>query len=322
MTIPQQQEAGPGLFDTPVRTAADAMAGVIDTDAELVEDVLSGPSALAPMAVHHHQAAPQGIVGEMLAYSKAADTREINRIMQDARRVGEMLGTDAYYSWRVKGQLVEGPSIQLMEALQGVWGHLAVESEIREVVDTERGERITLRVQVVDLITCNIRRNDQVFTLAPPPGKFANDLAQSERWRAMELNKAISKSVRGCLEDVIPLYVVSAAMKAAKNAETQAAYATRNGRVSHADAVKGALEWFQGRGVSQNELEWKLDAEVSMWTASDILKLRELVDAIKSSRTTVEAEWAAIRDRPEPSNTKPTTKGGLNAAKQKPAGEE
>ena len=313
-------QAGNGLFDSPMPNPDEVQSFIIDADAQAADDVLSGPTALTTTSVHHHQAAPQGVIGEMLAYSKAATARDLNLIMRNARRTGEMLAGDAYYSWEQGGQAVEGPSIQLMEALQGVWGDLAVEAKILEIVETERGERMTVRVQVVDLINRVTRSNDQSFTLAPPPGKFSGKLAQEERWRAMELNKAISKAVRGCLEDIIPRYVVKAAMHAAFEVESAIAYASKDGQLSHKDACAGALTWATSKGLTQDDLEWKLGAELSLWTASDIITLRDLAERVRMGRTSIEGEWAAYRDTPPSPPATSTTSGGLSQAKKKGRG--
>lgn len=323
------QEATQGLFDTPVHRVEDIQSYLMDAD--IVDDVMQGPTALMPAgATAHHYEAPKGLLGEMLACSERVGPRDLNKVMRNARRMGELLAGDAYYSWTQgsgrKQQLIEGPSVDLMESLQGVYGYIAVESEIKDVSQSEHGERVLLRVRVVDLLTVISRTNEQSYTLAPPPGRFADDLAQAERWRAMELNKAISKSVRGCLQDIIPKAVVKAAMEAAKNVEAAQAYASKDGRVTREEAVEGALTWGKSKGLSQDDLEWKTGAEVALWTASDILLLRRIAERVRDGQTTIEAEWAAYRDRPkEEPAAAGGAKGGLSSAKKKgsrPQGEE
>lgn len=310
------QEATSGLFDTPVNRVEDAPSFLMD--AATVDEVMQGPSALVPggPSVHHHEA-PKGVLGEMLAYSRDAPPRDMNHIMRAARRMGELLADEAYYRFPVGGQTVEGPTIQLMEALQGVYGHLTVRISIDKTEMMERGERVHFTVEVADLLGPNLRQNPDSHVLAPPPGKFANNLEQAERWRSMQLRSVISKAVRGCLEDVIPRPVVKAAMTAAKNVEAALAYASKDGRVTREQAVEGALAWGKSKGLSQDDLEWKTGAEVALWTASDILLLRRIAERVRDGQTTVEAEWAAYRDQPAEEPASSGAKGGLSAAKKK-----
>lgn len=166
-----------------------------------------------------------GWLGELVKLAHDLPARDMDVVRVEAARVGAELGRildsdpdsqgcAAYYRWEQGGNVIEGPTADLMEALSGVYGRIVSDISITE----ERGRRVTFTVQVADLLALVIKRRPFVSTLAPAPGKFANKHDQRERWDTIQLQSAISKGERSVTERVIPRDVIEIALDAARKA--------------------------------------------------------------------------------------------------------
>lgn len=175
--------------------------------------------------------ASQGFdLAQLARLARELGPRDMAEINSRARQIGAELGrvldpnpknegTGAYYRWAVKNRdgtkgTIEGPTIGLMDALVEVWGRLVYQVEILE----ERGQRVTLRARVIDLVSLVIHERPYIAHLRPPPSRFASNADESERWRVMQLQSAESKAIRGVLERVVPQSVQHLALEAAKEA--------------------------------------------------------------------------------------------------------
>lgn len=220
--------------------------------------------------------------GEYAAFLDVATNappRDEKAMLGAARRIGELLGKSAFYSFPAGGGRIEGPSIDLAYALAQAWGRCVT----RCMVTESAGNRVTLRGQFVDLLTVAIIERDYTATLAPPPGKFANKPDQADRWRVMQEQAAISKAVRGAILGGLPAWYVDAAMRAAFAAAEGKAL---GGKTLDA-AVRDSLGHFEKAGLGKADLEAWIGRPVDLWTSYDIGQLRELAADLKAGRTNV-----------------------------------
>lgn len=239
----------------------------------------------------------------------------VDRARQIGRELGSVLSTDprsegsaAFYKWQVRNRdgstaTVEGPTIDLMDALAGEWGRLTYQIEILR----EAGSRVWLRARVIDLVTLVIHERPYVAHLREPPGHLASKHDEAERWRVMQLQSAESKAIRGVLERVIPQHVQLEALAAAREAASSTQLGLvpvtgkdgkpieRDGRPQMrrrtlAEAVDEAV-----RGLSQLSppvplelVERWLGRLRSSWIASDLGALRQLYRRWRAGELTVE----------------------------------
>ena len=214
-----------------------------------------------------------------LDVATTAPPRDEGAMLAAAKRIGELLGKSAFYSFPAGQGRIEGPSIDLAYALAQAWGRCVT----RCMVTESAGNRVTLRGQFVDLLTIAIIERDYTATLTPAPGKFANKPDQVDRWRVMQEQSAISKAVRGAILGGLPAWYVDAAMRAA----FAAAEGTALGGKTLGAAVADTLAHFATHEIGKADLEAWLGRPVDLWTSFDIGGLRELARDIKGGRVTV-----------------------------------
>ena len=252
---------------------------------------------LEPTAIVHRQ--QQHVQRSELDFASLCEIaqgmgpRDRTQMIALAREAGAMLGAQlnadgncaAYYSWTQGGKLIEGPTIDMMEALGDVWGRLAKSIELVEETPT----RVEMRGVVVDLLTLTITRRPFVGAIMPAPRKFAKSPEQRARWHALQIASNASKAIRGTLEHALPAWLVEPAVAA--------------GKVAHAKAVLGGatLEQVVPRAVGYLGEQYGLDEQVLVawlevprdgWTLAEVARLRALAEDLKSGRTTV----AAVRE--------------------------
>jgi hypothetical protein len=275
----------------------------------------------SPMSARQHHAGHAAELAAMLPPVDAS-SRDVKRLSEVARRIGEMTGAQvnqqgqsrAIYAWNAAGSRVEGPTVYLIEALAHEYGHLWASTKI----DHDGGDVIYITATVVDRVKGNVYQRPHVHELTPPPGKFANNQEQAARWRTMQLQKAFSKSMRTTLEHALPRWYIDAAVDAAKAVVSMK---VGDARKAAEDAAAYFLREFS---VGLTELEEHLGAEKPLWTASDILALRELIKSLKNAQTTVAAVFGARDTKSQKSpKEKPKKPAGLAAlTDQRAEGEE
>ena len=159
----------------------------------------------------------------------------------EATEIGTRMGRDAFYSWEQGRELIEGATIGLAYALLPVWRYVQARVEIVDRV----GDVVTLRGVALDLASIVSVERDYTFTIAPPPGKYANKPDQRQRWEAMQTQSASSKAVRGAILGMLPPWLVGAAINAAK----AAASASILGGKTFDEAAGVAVKAFAEGGV-------------------------------------------------------------------------
>lgn len=258
---------------------------------------------------------------ELVRLARELGPRDLKHVIERAREIGTQLGriidpnpknqsTGAYYKWEQGGKVVEGPTIDLMQAIAYEWGRIAYQIDILE----ERGTRVKLRARVVDLMSLVITDREGTYNLRPAPAGFASKPEEADRWRVMQLQAAQSKAARGVLEDVIPLAVIDAALEAAR----EAASSLQLGEVVVVDDKGKPVLDKQGKPVKRRRtLAEAVDAAVrglgtlspppdlalverwigrprAQWVASDLSALRGLYDRWRRGELTPESFAAMV----------------------------
>lgn len=258
-------------------------------------------------------------VAGLASVARSAGPRDLDAIRREAAAIGTALGrildakgegTRAYYRWQVKNKdgtksTIEGPTVDLMDALAGAWGRLLYTIKLVE----ETGQRVHLRGRVLDLVAVVAHERDYVGHLRAPPGKFQGE--EAERWKVMQLQSAESKAIRGVLEHVIPAWVVEIAMEAAHDAATN----ERLGKLKLAEAVEAALKVFGPKGLN---VPWPIlrqwAGDSPAWTAITIGELRDLRNRLKRGELTPDglAAEAAEREAARKMDEAPTAAGSTD----------
>jgi hypothetical protein len=249
--------------------------------------------------VHSKEPATSSEDMALLQAAQFAGPRDLGQMLTEAKRVGTMLGSAAFYSWRAAGSTVEGASIQLAYALAQVWGRCRT----TVIVFEEQGERVKLRGRYVDLLTVAVTERDYISHLSPPPGKFAKKRDQAERWRVMQLQSAASKAVRGAILGGLPSWLVQAALDAAK----QQAHRVATGGEPLPVARRKAIDALATLGLREAELV-DLYGPTDLWAAAELSELRSLYKGIKDGEISVERIRAELgQQAPTTTPSKPTS---------------
>jgi hypothetical protein len=259
-------------------------------DTARAREIIDEPQGFEPTAM----VAPQGGQGQQSGYSGLGELaqlagvqgpRDSARLLAEARKVGGLLGEKAFYRWRQGGSLIQGPTIDLMDALAGVWGRVVCRIEII----AEERQRVHLRGRVIDLLTLVAVERDYQAFLASAPGKFAGDPEQSERWRVMQLQSGASKAMRGALEHALPRWLIGAALDAA----FQVAADEATGGLSLAEAAGKATDHLATHGLTQADLEAWVGQPRALWAVDELGSLRTLAKRLKLGEIAVDQVRAA-----------------------------
>lgn len=256
--------------------------------------------------------APSGDLGQLASMMQLAASlpqRDINRLKKEAVRIGRELKTDGYYSFPAGSGRIEGPSVWLMEALEGAWGCTCTQVQI----DRVEGRRVHLKARFVDLKTAVIKERPAFYTMSDPPGRFAGKPEQAERWHQMQLASATSKAARSVLEHGLPSWLVESGLRAAMQAARDDLL---KGRTIE-QATKDMLGYFGEMQVTQAELESLVEQPVALWVDLTILELWDLFRALKDGKTTVGAVFGPLR-KPNAEPPKEEPRGTSLGLKVKP----
>lgn len=224
--------------------------------------------------------------GELAALAQSVGARDSARMLAEAKRVGALLGSRAFYDFPAGGGRVTGPTIDLMDALAIVWGRLVSEVAIVEETDA----RVHLRGCVVDLLALTAVKRDYVSAIAPPPGAFARKPDQADRWRTMQLQSASSKAIRGALEHALPVWLVDAALEAARDTVAQRA----TGGVPLPQARVNAIQNLERAGMTAPECAAFVGQPIELWAVAELDALRVLLRRIRNGEVSIEGVRAEL----------------------------
>lgn len=269
-------------FDDPQENGQ-ALARTRGQALNMVEDM---PLAARPTAMPQHE---QNLT-ELAALARVAPKRDLDRLMKEAREMGKLLGADlddegegtaAFYRWKQGGKYIEGPTIDLMDALANQWGGIVYSIHM---IGQPRGDQVVLRGRVLDLLRIVAHERDYIGYISPAPGNFKGE--QAGRWLAMQMQAAESKAMRGVLEHVIPRAIINAAMEAAKDAAAEARLGGRTLDDATARSIK-ALETVGLRDIEQIT-RW-VGRPPAQWTAVDLGALRSVYARAKRGELPADA---------------------------------
>jgi len=237
-----------------------------------------------------------GPIGLMVQAAQSIQ-RKPKELIERAKQIGGLLGTEGFYRFPMGGENIEGPSIAMAQALAQEWGGIVYQVRI---VHTESlasgGQRVHLRASVADVKSLVCAEVDQVVSTAPPTGKFANKADQKERWHSMQIQSASSKIVRNAILRVLPAWYVERAFEAAKTVDGNQALDGKTlpeARKAASDAFSSAFT------VTQSELEVYLGQPLDMWAVPQISQLKQLYRSLKSGSQSVEAWRASLTAKSE-----------------------
>jgi hypothetical protein len=248
-------------------------------------DTMGEPNAV-PVPVTVGAARDDGGMLGMMVQAAQSLVRDQGKLIARAKQVGGLLGKSGFYSFPAGGSTIEGPSIDMAQALVQDWGGVTFQVRILSCENlASGGQRVHLRASVADLKSIVFSEFDQVVTTAPAPGKFAQKIEQRERWNTMQVQSAASKIVRNAILRVLPAWYVDAAFNAALEADSARAL---NGKTIP-EAREAATDALASLGCTLAELESYLGQPRDMWAVPQLSTLRELFAALKSGAVSLEA---------------------------------
>jgi hypothetical protein len=256
------------------------------------------PTAIVVRQQQHVQRSELDLAA-MCEVARTMGTRDRKEMLAQAREVGSLLGSQlkpdgscvAYYSWEQGGKLIEGPTVDLMEALAEVWGRVVKQVEIIDYAPPT----IRLTGIVVDLVTLSVTKRPFVGAVMQAPAKFQKG-EQRARWDAMQMQSAVSKAIRGALEHALPDWLQRAAVDAAKVAHARAVL----GQGDLESAIGKAVEWLGSKGLSVDALVALLEVPRDSWRIEQVAQLKALAVDLKDGRRTVAQVLAQVQAQPAP----------------------
>jgi hypothetical protein len=267
-------------------------------------DILEPPD-LQPtgLTVQTHRDASS--TGELASIAQSLGPRDLVGLERSFTEIGRRLGGQlnsqggslAFYDWVQKGGRIEGASIVLMNALANEWGRIICQVHVLDY--DPRTRRAMLRARVLDLLTIRAEEVDHPCTIAPTPGKFADDPAQAQRWVTMQLRGQGSRAKRNAIEQVIPGHLTAIAMRAAKAAHAKLVLGDHPFEKVRDQALQvlGNMD----RRLTLQVLEAWLRVHHTEWTLDELGALKVLRDDLKSRRAKVVQVLEEARDNGPPS---------------------
>lgn len=242
--------------------------------------------------------------------------RDAKQMLDRATWIGGALADDGFYSFPTGDSKVEGPSIDLAQALAQEWGGLIFEVETVSASPTSAGgQRVHLRARVFDLIKVVAVSVDQVVSTSPPPGKFANKADQAERWHTMQLQSASSKIVRNAILRILPAWYVDAALASAKSAASDNILSGKP-LAEVRDDVLGAFA--RNYRMTAAELAAYVDMPVELWVVAQLRELRDLVNDFRAGRATPDSIRAKLKAAEAVKDAQLPGRAGRSEARSEP----
>lgn len=241
-------------------------------DAEFDED--TGELAL-------HQPAMMQVknkyTASMAVQRKRTNKDVLARVLDEA----EMCGDDFYYSWTQAGALIEGPSIDGAMIMVRNYGNCAVESDVA----SEGPTHWVILASFIDFETG--------FNMTRPFRQRKGESHQKKRQEDADRNVDIafqignSKAQRNVVVKAMPQWLITQAMQRAKDAAA--------GKYAELPKwVAQTLKDYATIGVTQEELERKVDKPKEAWTTEQIRVFQAIKRAIAARETDVVKEFRTV----------------------------
>ena len=204
--------------------------------------------------------------------------RSIERVANNVLTESRLAGSAFYYRWEVKNNktgrksVVQGASIDLAMCIARNFGNCVVDVEA-----TETATHYMIKGIFVDLETgftvprlYRQRKNQDIG------GGYGADRAED-----MVFQIAQSKAQRNAILKAMPAWLVEKCIEVAREAEVS--------QIKPENLVLArakVLEFFGKYGISLERIEDKIERQMDLWTAEDIVDLRAAATALKEGRIT------------------------------------
>ncbi len=209
-----------------------------------------------------------------------------DRILSECKR--PTLAEAAVYSFPRGKETITGPSIRLAEVLARNWGNNTFGYEVLERKPTMNGRAgsSVIRAYAWDLETNTyISRQFEVkHWRQTKNGGYA--ITEDRDIYELESNMA-SRRMRACILQMIPGDITQAAVSACRLTESSGLSSKMADKNERAKLISATIRIYEKMGVTQSDLEEMLKAKVDDWTADHMLRLKEVVNAIRDNVSTI-----------------------------------
>ena len=212
---------------------------------------------------------------EVAAYTK---------MTQACQRPG--MAEKAFYSFNRGGQVVSGPTIRFAEELARCWGN--VDYGIKELSQDEGKSEMQAYAWDLETNTQSI----QNFTSPHQRERNKKMVALTSQRDIYENNANMAtRRLRSRILAILPAWFVEGAI-----AECRKTLAGKND-IPMIDRVKNMVAKFAGFGVTQEQIEARLQKKVEEMTADDLTDFVGIFNAIKQGESRVE-DWFKTKAAP------------------------
>lgn len=215
------------------------------------------------------------------------DPQEAFTRIQKTCQIGAV-AEDAEYSFPRGGKTVRGPSIRLAEVIAGAWGNIDY-----GVVELSRGDTESVAMTYAWDLETNTRSFRQfVVPHRRDTSEGGKDLS-SDRDIYEHIANQGSRRVRACLLQVIPGYVIDAAVEKSRETITKGL-----SKVPMAERAAHMITAFKEFGVTEAQLVKWLKHPVADMIEKEFIDLRSIYKTIKDGMGRVEDyfEKATVAD--------------------------
>lgn len=211
----------------------------------------------------------------------------VDRILQACTR--PRLAESALYSYSRGGMEITGPSIRLAEAMAQAWGNL--QFGIREL--SQEGGQSTVEAFAWDIETNT--RQTKVFQVSHIRTTKKGSYALTDP-RDIYENVANNgaRRLRACILGVIPGDVTESAVQ-------QCEETLRTSIDTSPARIKKMLEIFEGYGVSQNQIEKRIQCRIEAVRPAQIIQLYRILTSLKDGMSKPE-DWFEAEPKPVVTN--------------------
>ena len=209
-----------------------------------------------------------------------------DRILKECKR--PTLAEAAVYSFPRGNETITGPSIRLAEVLARNWGNCTFGYEVLErkpAWGTAPGCSV-IRAYAWDLETNTYvsRQFEVKHWRQTKNGGYP--LKEDRDIYELESNMA-SRRMRACILQMIPGDVTQAAVNACRKTESTGLSERMKDKREREKIVKATVSAYEKLGVKVEDLEEMLHSKQDDWTADTMLKLKEILNAIKDNVSSI-----------------------------------
>ena len=237
------------------------------------------------------------------------------RIINECKR--PTLAEAAVYSFPRGKETITGPSIRLAEVLARNWGNNTFGYEVLERKPTMNGHAgsSVIRAYAWDLETNTYISRQFEVKHWRQTRNGGYPITEDRDIYELESNMA-SRRMRACILQMIPGDITQAAVSACRLTESSGLSAKMADKNERAKLVAGTIKVYEKMGVQTADLEDMLKAKVDDWTADHMLRLKEVVNAIRDNVSTIADYFPHLAGNEKDTLvTKEQAKGLMEAAK-------